>query len=49
MGKVAPQLAAFLAFLEANTMVSTSGAPSVQPIYLELRKILAAASILEFD
>ena len=49
MGEVAPQLAAFLAFLEANTLVSTSGAPSVQPIYLELRKFLAAASTLDFD
>ena len=49
VGEVAPQLAAFLAFLEASSMVSASGAPSVQPIYLELRKFLAAASTLDFD
>ncbi len=49
VGEVAPQLASFLAFLEPNTMVSNSGAPSVQPIYLELQKFLAAASTLEFD
>ena len=48
VGEVAPQLAAFLAFLDANTMVSDTGAPSVQPIYLELRKFLAAASTLGF-
>ena len=48
VGEVAPQPAAFLAFLDANTMVSDTGAPSVQPIYLELRKFLAAASTLGF-
>ena len=47
--EVAPQLAAFLAFLDANSIVSDTGAPSVQPIYLELRKFLAAATTLEFD
>ena len=41
VGEVAPQLAAFLALLEANTIVSATVAPSVQPIYLELRKFLA--------
>jgi hypothetical protein len=30
-------------------MVSDTGAPSLQPIYLELRKFLAAATTLEFD
>ena len=48
VGEVAPQLDVFLSWLAENSMVSRTGAPNVQPIYLELRKFLADASSLGF-
>jgi hypothetical protein len=36
VGEVAPQLDVFLSWLAENSMVSGTGAPNVQPIYLKL-------------
>jgi hypothetical protein len=49
VGQVSPQLTTFLAWLDRHSMVSASGSPAVQEVYLALRKFMATTSALDIE
>ena len=49
VGEIAPQFLDYVVELQRQTMVSESGSPEVQPIYLLTRQFLSTASALEIE